>query len=68
MSAAAYLVIRCDAANDFDLDEPCGAEAHWGTGFEPHTHTELRRLIREHQGWTRKRQNGRLVDLCPDHS
>lgn len=56
MTADAYLVVRCDGSD-------CIAEAHWPVRFDPHTHRELRRLLRTERGWTRRR-DGR--DLCPD--
>lgn len=68
MSADAYLVIRCDQADTTETDGRCGAEAHWPVRFEPHNHTELRRLLKEHRGWDRKREGRRLIDLCPDHA
>lgn len=62
MSADIYLLIYCD-------NPACEyPEAHWPVRFEPHTHAELRRLLKTKRGWTRQRRNGRLVDLCPDHS
>ena len=62
MSADAYLVIRCDG------DDCPAPEGHWPVRFEPHTHTELRRLLKERRGWRRARRDGRLVDLCPEHA
>lgn len=65
MSAGAYLVIRCDAADDTAFDSRCGSEGHWPVQLEPHTHQELRRLLKTERGWRRTR-DGR--DLCPDHA
>ena len=62
MTADAYLVIRCDG------DDCPAPEGHWPVRFEPHTHTELRRLLKERRGWRRARRDGRLVDLCPEHT
>ncbi len=62
MTADAYLVIRCDGNDPTEPDGRCGAEAHWPIRFEPHTHRELRRLLRTHRGWRRPRP-GR--DICP---
>lgn len=66
MTADAYLVLRCDAPDDTDagLDGDCVAEGSWPVRFEPHTHRELRRLLKTH-GWRRTR-DGR--DFCPDHA
>lgn len=58
MTADSYLVIRCDG-------DGCHAETHWPVRFEPHTHRELRRLVKQRDGW-RFTRNGR--DLCPDHA
>lgn len=59
MTADAYLIIRCD-------DPRCEVpEAHWPVRFEPHTHRELRRLLKTRRGWRRTR-DGR--DLCPEHA
>lgn len=58
MSADCYLLILCDGHG---CPEP---EGHWPVRHEPHTHAELRRLLKEHRGWTRRRVDGRLVDLC----
>ncbi|MEU6342180.1 hypothetical protein ABZ883_14710 [Streptomyces sp. NPDC046977] len=57
MTADAYLTIRCD-------DSACDAEGSWPVRHDPHTHRELRRLLKGH-GWRRTR-DGR--DLCPDHA
>jgi hypothetical protein len=67
VTADAYLVLRCDAADDSDagIDGDCVAEGTWPVRFEPHTHRELRRLLKVHRGWRRTR-DGR--DICPDHS
>jgi hypothetical protein len=65
VSADAYLVIRCDAADERETDGRCGAEASWPVRFEPHTHQHLRRLLKERRGWRRTR-DGR--DLCPEHA
>jgi hypothetical protein len=62
MSAAAYLLIRCDHDHTGD---GCDAEASWPVRFEPHTHRELRRLLKERDGW-RFTRDGR--DLCPEHA
>jgi len=43
-------------------------EGHWPVRHNPHTHAELRRLLKTGRGQPRQRRNGRLVDLCPDHS
>lgn len=61
MSADSYLTINCD-------HEGCDTEGHWPLREDPHTHTELRRLLKKHRGWDRRRRSGRLVDLCPDHA
>lgn len=61
MSAAAYLVLRCDAADETETDGYCGAERGWPVRFEPHTHRQLRRLLKA-RGWRWSR--GR--DICPD--
>lgn len=55
MTADAYLVLLCDGPG-------CAVEGSWPVRFEPHTHRELRRLLRG-RGWARRR-DGR--DLCPD--
>ncbi|MDF2710618.1 MAG: hypothetical protein K0R62_6270 [Nonomuraea muscovyensis] len=70
MTADAYLVIRCEATDETSngVDGDCVAEASWPIRFEPHNHTELRRLIKEQRGWDRQRRDGRLVDLCPEHA
>lgn len=68
MTADAYLVVRCDAADDSEIDGRCGSEGTWPIRHDPHTHTELRRLLKEHRGWRRDRRDGRLVDLCPAHA
>lgn len=67
MTADAYLVLRCDAADETaaGIDGDCVAEGTWPIRFEPHTHRELRRLLKEHRGWRRTR-DGR--DLCPTHA
>jgi len=62
MSADAYLVLRCDHDQ---AGNGCYAEAHWPVRFEPHTHRELRRLLKQRDGW-RFTRDGR--DLCPDHA
>ena len=62
MSADSYLVIRCDHDQD---GEGCYSEAHWPVRFEPHTHRELRRLLKGRDGW-RHTRDGR--DLCPEHA
>jgi hypothetical protein len=59
VSADSYLIILCDQPG---CEFP---EAHWPVRFEPHTHRELRRLLKEHRGWRRTR-DGR--DLCPKHA
>ena len=66
MTADAYLVLRCDAPDDTDagIDGDCMAEGSWPIRFEPHTHRELRRLLKG-RGW-RWTRDGR--DLCPDHA
>ncbi|WP_338683879.1 hypothetical protein QD712_25660 [Streptomyces acidiscabies] len=61
MSADCYLTITCDRAD-------CDAEGHWPVREDPHTHTELRRLLKTHRGWARRRQDGHLLDLCPEHA
>lgn len=58
MTADAYLTIRCDRSG-------CDVEGHWPVRHEPHTHRELRRLLKEHRGW-RWTRDGR--DLCPEHA
>ncbi|MYV77744.1 hypothetical protein GT352_28000 [Streptomyces sp. SID1046] len=58
MSADAYLIILCDHPG---CEYP---EGHWPVRFEPHTHRELRRLLRT-RGWRRTRADG---DLCPTHA
>lgn len=67
MTADAYLVLRCDAPDDTatGIDGDCVAEGSWPVRFEPHTHRELRRLLKG-RGWSRARRDGRLVDLCPN--
>lgn len=65
MTADAYLALRCDAADETETDGRCGAETHWPVRFEPHTHRELRRLVKQRDGW-RFTRDGR--DLCPDHA
>jgi hypothetical protein len=65
MSADVYLVLRCDAADETETDGRCGGETHWPVRFEPHTHRELRRLVKQRDGW-RFTRDGR--DLCPDHA
>lgn len=65
MTADAYLVLRCDAADETEPDGRCGAEGSWPIRFEPHVHRELRRLLKERRGW-RFTRDGR--DLCPDHA
>lgn len=62
MSADAYLVLRCDHDRD---GAGCNAETHWPVRFEPHTHRELRRLVKQRDGW-RFTRDGR--DLCPEHA
>lgn len=57
MTADAYLIVVCDGP---DCPAP---EAHWPVRFEPHTHRELRRLLKAKRGWRRTR-DGR--DFCPD--
>ncbi|GAB2722250.1 hypothetical protein [Kitasatospora kifunensis] len=52
MSAAAYLVIRCDACTDSEI----------GTPFEALTHRQVRAHAKERSGW-RWTRDGR--DLCP---
>lgn len=59
MAADAYLIILCDHR---DCEAP---EGHWPVRFEPHTHRELRRLLKAERGWRRTR-DGR--DLCPRHA
>ncbi|MEU5580983.1 hypothetical protein ABZ791_30365 [Streptomyces huasconensis] len=59
MTADAYLIIRCDG------DDCPAPEAHWPVRHDPHTHSELRRLLKVHRGWRRTR-DGR--DLCPSHT
>jgi hypothetical protein len=59
VTADAYLVILCDGDG---CEEP---EGHWPVRFEPHTHQQLRRLLKEQRGWRRTR-DGR--DLCPAHA
>ncbi|WP_407563354.1 hypothetical protein [Streptomyces sp. 184] len=63
MSAASYLVLRCDA-EQLDGTE-CVAETHWALPVADHR--ELRKLRRS-DGWrARRRPESRgLVDLCPD--
>lgn len=56
MTADVYLVVLCDRAG-------CNTEGHWPVRFTPHTHRELRRLLKT-RGWRRTR-DGR--DLCPEH-
>jgi len=58
MSADAYLTVRCDS-------DGCHAEGTWPVRHHPHTHRELRRLLKENRGWRRTR-DGR--DLCPEHA
>lgn len=67
MTADAYLVIRCESADEREPDGRCCAEGHWPIRFDPHTHAELRRLLKT-RGWSRKRHHGQLIDLCPDHA
>ncbi|MEV5347145.1 hypothetical protein [Streptomyces achromogenes] len=62
MSADAYLIITCEHPG---CESP---EGHWPVRFEPYTHAELRRLLKERRGWARQRRGGRLVDLCPEHA
>lgn len=62
MTADAYLVLLCDH-RDPDGGE-CNAETHWPVRFEPYTHRELRRLVKQRDGW-RFTRDGR--DYCPDH-
>ncbi len=64
MTADAYLVLRCDAADQAESDGRCGAEGSWPIRFDPHTHRELRRLLKG-RGWRRTR-DGR--DHCPNHA
>lgn len=60
MTAAAYLVIRCDGPDPAEPDGRCGSEGHWPLRVD--THRELRRLLRTRCSWRRTR-DGR--DLCP---
>lgn len=62
MTADVCLLILCEQA---DCESP---EGHWPVRHEPHTHQELRRLLKEHRGWARRLRDGRLVDLCPVHA
>jgi hypothetical protein len=64
VTADAYLVLRCDAAEKSEFDGRCGAEGTWPVRFEPHTHRELRRLLKTERGWRRTRAG---EDLYPDH-
>ncbi|MEU3447221.1 hypothetical protein AB0H29_08320 [Streptomyces thermolilacinus] len=66
MAADAYLVICCDAPDPDETDGRCSAEGHWPVRVR--THTELRRLLRTDRGWSRRRIDGQLLDLCPDHA
>ncbi|MFF7824234.1 hypothetical protein ACFZCM_03325 [Streptomyces rochei] len=65
MSADAYLVIRCDETDGTQIDGRCASEGTWPVRHDPHTHRELRRLLKTHRGWRRTR-DGR--DICPDHT
>jgi hypothetical protein len=65
VTADAYLVLRCDAADETESDGRCGGEGSWPVRFEPHTHRTLRRLLKARRGWRRTR-DGR--DLCPKHA
>ncbi|CAM5391352.1 hypothetical protein STENM36S_06327 [Streptomyces tendae] len=65
MSADAYLVIRCDVADETQIDGRCASEGTWSVRHDPHTHREPRRLLKVHRGWRRTR-DGR--DICPDHT
>lgn len=61
MTADAYLVLRCDAADETESDGFCCAEgSHPGRVAN---HTELRRHLKA-RGWRRTRAG---EDLCPDH-
>lgn len=61
MTADAYLVVVCDAANPEEPDGQCANEGTWPVRVA--THTELRRLLRAERGWRRPKP-GR--DICPD--
>lgn len=58
MTADAYLIILCDHRG---CEYP---EGHWPIRFEPHTHRQLRHLLKG-RSWRRTR-DGR--DLCPEHT
>lgn len=51
-------------ADETESDGRCGAEGSRPIRFDPHTHRELRRLLKG-RGWRRTR-NGR--DHCPNHA
>ncbi|EDY52989.1 hypothetical protein [Streptomyces clavuligerus] len=57
MSAAAYLVVRCDGR---DPEAGCPDSAEGSCPAPVRTHTELRRYLRNVCGWTRRTAR----DLC----
>lgn len=54
MSAIWTLDVRCDG-------EGC---VEWANGCDSHTLTEARKLLNP-QGWSTKREGGKMYDLCP---
>ncbi|MFF7485597.1 hypothetical protein ACFZBC_08875 [Streptomyces luteogriseus] len=62
MTIAVYRRLWCDGR---DNEGPCG-NWHGTAEFNGETTAQIRRSARV-DGWTRRRRNGRLVDLCPEH-
>lgn len=58
MTAAAYLVLRCDHP---------GCDTEHGTPLPVFTAAELRAALKRN-GWRRRRRGAVLVDLCPTHA